>query len=130
MATGTQLEKSSPAIPGRIQAGGKWTGLLGMAQVRWAEMAAAERGWAIAVALLLAALIGGLPGMRRGRIGAPSTSDLDPDDARQMAQILAQAQIPFEATVDGAGIRVPSTAGQSEIGDGSQGRSQKRPDGF
>ncbi len=79
-----------------------------MAQVRWAEMAAAERGWAIAVALLLAALIGGLawyatrPDWRTLYVG------LDPDDARQMAQILAQAQISFEPTVDGAGIRVPA----------------------
>jgi flagellar M-ring protein FliF len=108
MATGTQLEKSPPAMPGRIQAGGKWTGLLGMAQVRWAEMAAAERGWTIAAALLLAALIGGLawyatrPDWRTLYVG------LDPDDARQMAQILAQAQISFEPTVDGAGIRVPA----------------------
>ena len=31
-----------------------------------------------------------------------------PDDARQTGQILAQAQIPFEPTADGAGIRVPA----------------------
>ena len=35
-------------------------------------------------------------------------ADLDPDDARQTGQILAQAQIPFEPTADGAGIRVPA----------------------
>ena len=35
-------------------------------------------------------------------------SNLDPDDARQTGQTLAQAQIPFEPTADGAGIRVPA----------------------
>ena len=30
-------------------------------------------------------------------------ADLDPDDARQMAQILTQAQIPFDATPNGGG---------------------------
>jgi flagellar M-ring protein FliF len=34
--------------------------------------------------------------------------DLEPDDTRQMEQILAQAQIPFEPTADAAGIRVPA----------------------
>ena len=35
-------------------------------------------------------------------------ADLDPEDARQTSQVLAQAQIPFEATPNGAGIRVPA----------------------
>ena len=34
--------------------------------------------------------------------------NLDPEDARQTGQILAQAQIPFEPTPDGAGIQVPA----------------------
>jgi flagellar M-ring protein FliF len=33
---------------------------------------------------------------------------LDNDDARQMAQTLSQAQIPFEVTPDGSGLRVPA----------------------
>jgi hypothetical protein len=33
---------------------------------------------------------------------------MDPEDARQTGQMLAQAQIPFEPTPDGAGIRVPA----------------------
>ena len=40
--------------------------------------------------------------------GALSTPDLEPDDARQMEQVLAQAQIPFEPTADGSGILVPA----------------------
>ena len=34
--------------------------------------------------------------------------NLEPEDARQTGQILAQAQIPFEPTPDGSGIRVPA----------------------
>jgi flagellar M-ring protein FliF len=33
---------------------------------------------------------------------------LDPDDARQIGQVLAQAQISFDMTPDGTGIRVPA----------------------
>jgi flagellar M-ring protein FliF len=35
-------------------------------------------------------------------------ADLDPDDARQVAQTLTAAQIPFDATASGTGIRVPA----------------------
>jgi len=35
-------------------------------------------------------------------------SNLDQDDARQTALILSQAQITYETTPDGSGIRVPS----------------------
>ena len=35
-------------------------------------------------------------------------ADLDPEDARQAGQILSQAQIPFEPTPNGTGIRVPA----------------------
>jgi flagellar M-ring protein FliF len=58
--------------------------------------------------LLLAALVGGLiwyamrPDWRALYVG------LDPDDTRQIGQILAQAQIPFELSADGAGILVPA----------------------
>jgi flagellar M-ring protein FliF len=34
--------------------------------------------------------------------------DLDADDARQAAQILTEAQIPFEASANGSGILVPA----------------------
>jgi flagellar M-ring protein FliF len=34
---------------------------------------------------------------------------MDPDDARQMGQILTQAQIPFDVTTDGTGIRVDAS---------------------
>jgi flagellar M-ring protein FliF len=107
MATGTQLEKTPPAL-GQVQKGGRWSGLWGLARVRWAQMAPAERGWVVVAALLLAALLGGLAWYGLRPDWRTLYSGLEPDDARQMEQVLAQAQIPFEPTVDGSGILVPA----------------------
>ena len=60
MATGTQLEKSTPAIPGQPQWTDRLAGLLGRGRVSWAAMRPAERGWAAVAAVLLAAMAGGL----------------------------------------------------------------------
>ncbi|MGA3130863.1 MAG: flagellar basal-body MS-ring/collar protein FliF [Terracidiphilus sp.] len=107
MATGTQLEKTPPAL-GQLQKGGKWSGLWGLAQVRWAEMAAAQRRSAVTAAVLLVALLGGLAWYGLRPDWRTLYAGLDPDDARQMEQTLAQAQIPFEPTSDGSGILVPA----------------------
>ena len=87
MATGTQLEKTPPAL-GQVQKGGKWSGLWGLAQVRWAQMDPAQRGWAMVAALLLAALLGGLAwygiasrlahALRRSRPGRCAADGADP----------------------------------------------------
>jgi flagellar M-ring protein FliF len=68
----------------------------------------AQRGWALVAALLLAGLVGGLfwYGMRTD--WRTLYANMDPEDARQAGQVLAQAQIPFEPTADGAGILVPA----------------------
>jgi len=108
MAIGTQLEKSPPATPGRVQLGGKWSGLWGMVRVRWAQMAPAQRGWVVVSALLLIALVGGLTWYALSPDWRTLYVNLEPDDARQIGQILAQAQISFEPTADGAGILVPA----------------------
>ncbi len=107
MATGTQLEKTPPAV-GQLARGGKWSGLWGLLRVRWAGMAAAERGRLALAAALLVALLGGLAwyGMRPD--WRTLYAGLEPDDARQMEQLLAQAQIPFEPSSDGSGILVPA----------------------
>lgn len=111
MATGTELERSAPA--GRTQAGplslaGGLATLWTRARVQWAGMQTAQRRWAGISAALTA---GGLafflwlilrPDWRVLYAG------LDSDDARQMAQTLALAQIPYEVTADGAGLRVPA----------------------
>ena len=107
MATGTQLEKTPPAL-GQLNRGGRWSGLWGLARVRWAQMAPSQRGWAITAVLLLAALLGGLAWYGLRPDWRTLYAGLDPEDARQMEQTLAQAQISFEPTPDGAGILVPA----------------------
>ncbi len=108
MATGTQLEKSAPVMPGQAhwtdRLGGLWT----RGQVRWAGMQPGQRNWMLAAAGLLALLAGGLlwSGLRTD--WRTLYANLDPEDARQTSMILTQAQIPFETTPDGSAIRVPA----------------------
>jgi len=108
MATGTQLEKSAPVSPGQPQWTGRLAGLWGRGRVGWVGMKPAERGWALLAAALLAGLAGILLWYALRPDWRTLYANLDPEDARQTSQILAQAQIPFEATVDGAGILVPA----------------------
>jgi len=106
MATGTQLEKSAPATTGPAQWTDRLTALVARGRVIWAGMAPAQRGWAVAAGVLLVALIGGLfwYGMRTD--WRTLYGDLEPEDARQIGQILTTAQIPYDLTPNGAGIRV------------------------
>ena len=127
MATGTQLEKS-PRRHARAAAGGRANGpgCWGLAQVRWAQMAAAQRGWAVAAALLLAALIGGLAWYGLRPDWRTLYAGLDPDDARQTGQILTQAQIPFERDRGRRGHPGSGgAAGQGAAGDRGQGRRRR-----
>jgi len=108
MATGTELEKSAPGLPGKAQ----WTDRLGSlwtrGRIQWAAMLPAQRGWALASAGLVALLAGGLLWYALRTEWRVLYASLDAEDARQTSQILTEAQIPFEATPDGAGIRVPA----------------------
>jgi flagellar M-ring protein FliF len=108
MATGTQLEKSPPANPGRLEWTDRLCALLNLGRVRWATMESAQRRWALTTVALLLALIGGIAwyGMRTD--WRTLYAGLDPDDARQTGQILTQAQIPYDVADNGADIRVPS----------------------
>jgi flagellar M-ring protein FliF len=108
MATGTQLEKSIPGVPGQPQWTDRVAGLLALGKVRWATLAPAERRWSMAAAALLVGLIGGLFWYGLRTDWRTLYSDLDQEDARQTALILSQAQITYETTPDGAGIRVPA----------------------
>jgi flagellar M-ring protein FliF len=71
-------------------------------------MAPAQRGWAMVATVMLAALLGGLAWYGLSPDWRTLYSGLEPDDARQMEQVLAEAQIPFEPSADGSGILVPA----------------------
>jgi flagellar M-ring protein FliF len=107
MANATQLEKSAQAIPSQLQWMDRLAGLWDVARVRWATMQPAQRRWALTTATLLAGLIGGLLWYGLRTDWRVLYADLDPEDARQTGQILAQALIPYDATA-GGGIRVPA----------------------
>lgn len=102
------MEKSAPATPGQPQLTDRLAGLLAQGRVRWVTMQPAQRGWTLAAAALLLALIGGMFWYGLRTDWRTLYADLDPEDARQTGQILTQAQIPFDTTANGAGIRVPA----------------------
>jgi len=108
MATATQLEKSAAPLSGLPNWTDRLSGLWELAQVRWATMLPTQRRWTLAAAVLLLGLIGGLLWYGLRTDWRTLYADLDPEDARQTAQILSQAQIPFDTTANGTGIRVPA----------------------
>ena len=108
MATGLQMEKSAPPPSGNPQMIDRLAALGTMAQVRWAGMRATQRGWAVVSGILIAALAGGLLWYGLRTDWRTLYAGLEPDDARQVGLVLTQAQITFEPTADGTGIRVPA----------------------
>src|SRR5271166_924886 len=108
MATGTQLEKSAPLMPGQPRLTDQLAALWSLARVRWAGMKPAQRGWMLGAALLLAGLIGGLFWYGLRTEWRVLYADMDPDDVRLAGQALSQAQIPFEPSANGSGILVPA----------------------
>ena len=108
MASGTQLEKITPAGVGPLPWSERLAGLWDLGKVRWATMEPSRRRWALAAAVLLIALIGGLFWYGLRTDWRTLYANLDSEDARQTGLILTQAQIPFDVTADGSGIRVPA----------------------
>ncbi len=108
MATATQLVRPGPGTPGPAAWTDRFTGLLTRERAWWAARTNRQRGWTIAAAVLLAALIGGLlwSGLRTD--WRTLYAGMDPEEARQIGQSLAQAQIPFQPSEDGQGIQVPA----------------------
>ena len=108
MATGLQMEKSAPPPSGSPQMIDRLAALGTMAQVRWAGMRPTQRGWSVVSGILIAALAGGLLWYGLRTDWRTLYAGLEPDDARQVGLVLTQAQITFEPTADGTGIRVPA----------------------
>jgi flagellar M-ring protein FliF len=72
-------------------------------------MTAMQRKWSILTALLLGGLLGSILWFGLRTDWRTLYAGLDPDEARQTGLILTQAQIPFDVTDNGTGIRVPAT---------------------
>jgi flagellar M-ring protein FliF len=106
MATGTQLEKAAPPVPARVPGGLAvlWT----RARIVWAGMQPRQRAWAVVSAAFLVSLTGFLFWYAVRPDWRILYADLDPDDARQIGQDLAQEQIPFDVAGSGGQIRVPA----------------------
>lgn len=92
--------------PGQPQWADRLAGLWGLTRVRWDALAPAQRGWLLLAGLLLGTLVGGFFWLTLRTDWRTLYSGLDPDDARQIGVTLTQAQIPYDVTDNGMGIRV------------------------
>jgi flagellar M-ring protein FliF len=107
LATGTQLDKSATSKPAQLQMPEQLSAIWDQARTQWGGMTPYQRRWSLVAATLIVSVFGFLlwNGLRTD--WRTLYVNLDPDDARQIGQILAQAQISYETTPDGTGIRVP-----------------------
>jgi flagellar M-ring protein FliF len=75
---------------------------------RWQQLPPRQRSWAIVGGLLALAALIGLIWFGTRTDWRTLYAGLDPEDSRQMAQVLTQAQIPFDLDANGSSIRVPA----------------------
>jgi flagellar M-ring protein FliF len=108
MATETQLQKSAPAIPGRIPLGAGFDALWTRGRVLWAGLQPRQRTWAVVALLLMVGLVSFLAWYALRPDWRILYADLDAEDARQVVQELTAAQITFDVAESGGIIRVPA----------------------
>jgi flagellar M-ring protein FliF len=108
MATGTKLEKNAPAATANAPLASGLSALWERGRARWASMGTPQRAWTVVAVLLLAGLPGGLMWSMLRTDWRTLYANLDAEDARQIGMVLTQAQISFDVTADGSGIRVPA----------------------
>jgi flagellar M-ring protein FliF len=75
---------------------------------RWELLPPRQRSWAMIGIALLAATVAGLVWYGTRTDWRTLYAGLDPEDTRQMAQVLTQAQISFDLAANGTTIRVPA----------------------
>ena len=131
MAAGAQLDKTSPnpgaAAPGVLTAAREGSGVgpeggrsnaarnlpgsLGeywdKGAAHWAQLPPRQRSWAMIGLALLAVTVGGLIWYGARTDWRTLYAGLDPEDTRQMAQVLTQAQISYDLGANGTSILVP-----------------------
>jgi flagellar M-ring protein FliF len=73
----------------------------------WAGLPPRQRSWAMIGTAMLAALVLGMIWYTTRTDWRTLYAGLDPEDSRQMAQVLTQAQINFDLAANGTTIRVP-----------------------
>ena len=108
MATGTELEKTARIAPVKVPLSGGLAAMWVRAKVQWAGMLPRQRTWAILSGVALAGLIGFLSWYALRPDWRVLYAGLDPDDARQVAQTLVQAQIAYDIDAASGAIRVPA----------------------
>ena len=113
MAAGAQLDKKSPSpginepvgLQGSLGVFGDfWSKGVG----QWTLLPPRQRNWVLIGAALVAATIAGLAWYGTRTDWRTLYAGLDPEDSRQMSQVLTQAQITFDLAANGTAIRVPA----------------------
>jgi flagellar M-ring protein FliF len=108
MANGTQLEKSNAARTGQPQVLDRLSGGWSRAQQIWVGMQPDQRRRIVTVSLMLTALTAGVLWYMLRTDWRTLYANMDTEDVKETGLVLTQAQIPFETTADGTGIRVPA----------------------
>ncbi len=103
---GTQLEPHGRDGGGALAVGASamWT----RARMGWAAMVPQQRRWAITAVAMLSALLGGLIWYGLRTDWRTLYAGLDPEDGRQVALTLTQAQIQYDVAENGTTLRVPA----------------------